>query len=573
MNTKHRISIVFALVLMFVAKTFGQEWEFADEFSYSSNECMTNFDATELSDGTIAVSSVHYFKSGEGDFYSYHSAARKLSAVGELLAEKSHFRESYFSPNIPYLIENPNGGLYMLATYSPDHDYTYFNYFKNYDNPPTDAILGLYKLNDDLEIEQSYEYSFPIDTVEDMSSAYWRYNPCAASGNIFIHSAILDGDCIVGAYTKNVNSTSPVQGNDSLFFFKMSLEGELLANVGVSMVNHGLYAWQEMLRREHIVKTDYGYIYYNPMAPSFFVTASLLDNDTEPNKAGETGTVFYLDNDFNILKIRKFQQPDGNPTQNQCDNMAILRSSHNTTYMATQANVHYAQSQEDCRLFEFDDDIEATQDYLTIVRQMERQTEEFDCVGISKSVAALDDHSLLFCYTLNLGENFNGDSWIVIERLDENFDTISTVFISNGSDELWCMAESINTTIDGGVLLTFESHKTNNPNLTRTTVVKFPAEAFVGIEEAHENGLKVAVAYPNPGKDVLNIRTGLKDARVEVYDMNGRMVYGQEITENVTSINAEDWPSGMYFWKVYTNQDGPSTASVTEAESGKWVKE
>ena len=216
-------------------------------------------------------------------------------------------------------------------------------------------------------------------------------------------------------------------------------------------------------------------------------------------------------------------------------------------------------------MFEFDDDIEATQDYLSIVRQMERKTEEFDCVGISKSVAALDDHSLLFCYTLNLGENFNGDSWIVIERLDENFDTISTVFISNDFDELWCMAESINTTIDGGVLLTYESHKTNNPNLTRTTVVKFPAEAFVGIEEAHDAGFAVAVAYPNPGKDVLNIRTGLKDAWVEVYDLNGRMVYGQEITENNTSINTTNWSNGNYVWKVVANGK--------EAESGKWIKE
>ena len=115
------------------------------------------------------------------------------------------------------------------------------------------------------------------------------------------------------------------------------------------------------------------------------------------------------------------------------------------------------------------------------------------------------------------------------------------------------------------MLLTYESHKTNNPNLTRTTVVKFPAEAFVGIEEAHDNGLKVAIAYPNPGKDVLNIRTGLKDARVEVNDMNGRIVYGKEITEDVTSINAEGWPAGAYVWKVVANG--------REVESGKWIKE
>lgn len=90
------------------------------------------------------------------------------------------------------------------------------------------------------------------------------------------------------------------------------------------------------------------------------------------------------------------------------------------------------------------------------------------------------------------------------------------------------------------------------------------------LDEAHDNGLKMAIAYPNPGKDVLNIRTGSKDARVEVYDMSGRMVYGREITENVTSINTTSWPAGSYVWWVVV---GTSTGSVTEAESGKWIKQ
>ena len=110
--------------------------------------------------------------------------------------------------------------------------------------------------------------------------------------------------------------------------------------------------------------------------------------------------------------------------------------------------------------------------------------------------------------------------------------------------------------------------------MTGTTgaIFKVPKEAFDGIEEAHDAGFAVAMAYPNPGKDVLNIRTGLQDARVEVYDVNGRMVYGQEITENVTAIDAGDWVEGVYVWKVYTSDGGPSTGSGTLVETGKWVK-
>ena len=96
-------------------------------------------------------------------------------------------------------------------------------------------------------------------------------------------------------------------------------------------------------------------------------------------------------------------------------------------------------------------------------------------------------------------------------------------------------------------------------------IYKLSDETIVGIEEAHEAGFAVAVAYPNPGKDVLNIRTALLNAWVEVYDINGRMVYRQEITENVTAINATNWSGGTYVWKV--------VADGKEVENGKWIKQ
>ena len=96
-------------------------------------------------------------------------------------------------------------------------------------------------------------------------------------------------------------------------------------------------------------------------------------------------------------------------------------------------------------------------------------------------------------------------------------------------------------------------------------IYKIPQEAFDGINEAHDAGFAVAVAYPNPGKDVLNIRTGLKNARVEVYDVNGRLVHRQDITEDVTGIDAGGWAEGVYVWKVISNGK--------EVETGKWIKE
>ena len=91
-----------------------------------------------------------------------------------------------------------------------------------------------------------------------------------------------------------------------------------------------------------------------------------------------------------------------------------------------------------------------------------------------------------------------------------------------------------------------------------------------GIEAVAETERETVGVYPNPGGNVLNICTAVTmwqpyNARVEIYDLTGKLVCKQEITDNVTSINAEDWPSGMYFWKV--------VADGKEIESGKWMKE
>ena len=549
-----RFYTLLALVLLFVGNAFAQEWEYADEFSYSDNECMVNFDATELFDGTIAVSSVHYFKSGEGDFYSYHSAARKLSANGELLAEKSHFRESYFSPNIPYLIENPNGGLYMLVTYSPDHDYTYFNYFKNYDNPPDKAIIGLYKLDENLDIEACYEHDFVIDTFEKHDSQ-WNWLPNHYSGQIYVFSAFEDEGSIVGGYIKTISHRNENQEwHDSIFFFRMNFEGEFENLTGYEMTTRG-GAVSYIYRRNHIVKDDSGYLFY-------IQGRSCLTNYS-PN-VNRQGCVFRLDENLNIQDVREFRHVDYvQMPENTFYNITVKRSKHNTTYLATSSKSKSDPSNdEDCRLYEYDDSGTS----VSVTNHIVRGTDQWDMPAMLKGVDVAEDNTVFFAYTLNVGFMNDLDSWMMIERLDADFDTISTVYYDmGGCDNIHSEAYGITATNDGGVLLAFSSVNLDNTDQHWTTVTKFPAEAFMGIDEAHDNSLKVAIAYPNPWKDVLNIRTGLKDARVEVYDMNGRMIYRQEITENDTAINTTNWSEGTYVWKVISNG--------IEVENGKWIKQ
>ena len=85
-----------------------------------------------------------------------------------------------------------------------------------------------------------------------------------------------------------------------------------------------------------------------------------------------------------------------------------------------------------------------------------------------------------------------------------------------------------------------------------------------GVGVAEQGGAAMAMAYPNPGFGTLNIQTDLPNAEVEVYDMAGRLIHRQTVTENAASIDATLWPSGVYAWRVI--------ADKKEKTTGKWVK-
>ena len=88
---------------------------------------------------------------------------------------------------------------------------------------------------------------------------------------------------------------------------------------------------------------------------------------------------------------------------------------------------------------------------------------------------------------------------------------------------------------------------------------------YESVEEIQYDNVALATAFPNPGCDNLNIKTDLQNAEIMVFDIFGRMIHNQEITDNVTTINTTYWSSGTYMWKVVV--DGK------QAESGKWIKD
>ena len=81
---------------------------------------------------------------------------------------------------------------------------------------------------------------------------------------------------------------------------------------------------------------------------------------------------------------------------------------------------------------------------------------------------------------------------------------------------------------------------------------------------AEENQELTCGIYPNPGSTNVRIESPYENAVVRFYDLQGKLVKARLFSFS-TDINAENWPSGIYVWEIW--HDNQKTAS------GKWLKE
>jgi len=555
MNKLLRILLTLSILLFSgIDKVFSQEWRIVERIMLGEDlDGFQYLETLELLNGDVIVCSEFNHGNNTGEAVSRQSGLSLIYSDGEEISRNEYFKPWYQEMSRLYLFEKDEE-IYFLTAYSPDHDINSVNYFKNSDNPPTEAIIGLYKLDSSLNIVESYEHPFPIDTFEDLENEYWSLYPNHLCGNINIYSAFEDNGIITGSYTKEVSYSEKPRGNDSVFFFKMDFDGNLLLNKGYETHESSLTCF-----RQQMVKNDNGYIVYYRNSESSYP-------DYHHSR------VEYYDNNFNFIDTRYVNMPGHPPyNQNGFREHCIMRSNHNTTYVSTGSRSLTIPSRDDnVRLYEFDDNLDNSTEVLPVLRYSERETNEIDRTS-SRGLDMTSKGDIFFAYTLNYGSMRQGDSWVIIEKLDSDFDTIYTLFYDDG-EKIHTEVVSIQATSDDGLLLVTHSYYVGDICNRWSAVSKFPASAFDpdNIEEVHAHNLHLAVAYPNPGGDVMNIRTSLRNCTLQVYDMQGRMVHKQEITDDVTSVDASNWQRGTYVWELGTGNGNEYGSRILE--SGKWVK-
>jgi len=78
-----------------------------------------------------------------------------------------------------------------------------------------------------------------------------------------------------------------------------------------------------------------------------------------------------------------------------------------------------------------------------------------------------------------------------------------------------------------------------------------------GGNKVDEQQIPTFTLYPNPATDVVHINIELDNVAhngmIEVYDMNGKYLYVQEITANEMTVPVHRLPEGMYLLKLRLN--------------------
>jgi hypothetical protein len=169
------------------------------------------------------------------------------------------------------------------------------------------------------------------------------------------------------------------------------------------------------------------------------------------------------------------------------------------------------------------------------------------------------------CYNFNPSQAHWQDepTWIQITKTDMELNVINTHFY--GGDAYYNPYDIIPTS-DGGAFITGLRYNYTVPeHKWDAFALKVNEDGMVtDVPENASWKVKEALLYPNPGINTLYIQTTLKNATLEMYDANGRLVIQQNINET-TTINTSALNAGMYFYRIMQKGE--------VKDSGKWVKQ
>ena len=87
--------------------------------------------------------------------------------------------------------------------------------------------------------------------------------------------------------------------------------------------------------------------------------------------------------------------------------------------------------------------------------------------------------------------------------------------------------------------------------------------AFVSVND-EETEISIIKLYPNPANDELNVDLGdnlIYGTTIQMYDVVGKVMFSQKVSQKILKVDISKFPSGMYFL-IYSNLEKRFRAKI-----------
>jgi len=169
-----------------------------------------------------------------------------------------------------------------------------------------------------------------------------------------------------------------------------------------------------------------------------------------------------------------------------------------------------------------------------------------------------------FDYTTNVWPQ--RPSWIVLGKMDSNLNLLTEKYL--GGDAYYHF-NTITATSDGGALITTlrYDYLTQDHEHDAYIIKLDSLELTVGTNERPDKILVDAIVYPNPTSGLINIRTSIKNAVFELYDLSGKKLLIEPLTNLITPIKLDNILEGTYIWRVIQQNELIETGKIIKANN------
>ena len=155
------------------------------------------------------------------------------------------------------------------------------------------------------------------------------------------------------------------------------------------------------------------------------------------------------------------------------------------------------------------------------------------------------------------------DSWFHLIKINPDISPIWEYWY--GGDTYYHLY-SIHATNDGGCIMVGNRYDYETQDQERDIyITKVNSDGLIVWTQEVPIDKQLTSVYPNPGTNLLNIKTDNKNLDFELININGQIVIRQIINNNLKTINTESLKSGMYFFRLINNKN-------KTIETGKWIK-